>query len=155
MKHSLFILAIATTFMGGMTLIGCQSAAEKSEDAQTDVQDAREDLKEEQQDAALAAQEAANEQAWLAFKSDSEIKIKAHETRIEALKAEMKKTGKKMDAVYTKNMEALEQKNKDLRTRIESRNETETDWETFKREFNHDMDELGKAFNNLAVDNKN
>lgn len=26
-------------------------------------------------------------------------------------------------------------------------------WGTFKTEFNHDMDELGKAFNNLTVNN--
>jgi len=28
------------------------------------------------------------------------------------------------------------------------------EWETFKREFNHDMDELGKALKDLTVDNK-
>ena len=27
-------------------------------------------------------------------------------------------------------------------------------WEKFKAEFNHDMDELGKAFKDLSVDNK-
>ena len=155
MKHSLFILAVATTLMGGMTLTSCQSAAEKSEDAQSDVIDAREDLKDEQQDAAVAAQEAANEQEWLAFKSDAEMKIKDYEDRIVELKAKMKKSGKAMDALYTKNIEILDQKIKDIKTRMEARNNSESDWETFKREFNSDMEGIGKAFNNLAVDNKN
>jgi len=155
MKHSLFILAVATTVMGGMTLTGCQSAAQKSEDAQTDVLDAREDLKEEQQDAAVAAQEAANEQEWLAFKTDAELKIKGYEDRIVELKAKMKKSGKAMDALYEKNIEILDQKIKDMKTRMEARNNSESDWESFKREFNSDMDGIGKSLKDLTVDNKN
>ena len=27
------------------------------------------------------------------------------------------------------------------------------DWESFKKEFNHDMDELGKAFKNFSINN--
>jgi hypothetical protein len=30
----------------------------------------------------------------------------------------------------------------------------QTDWEKFKREFNHDMDELGKSLKDLTVNNK-
>jgi hypothetical protein len=30
----------------------------------------------------------------------------------------------------------------------------QSDWESFKREFNHDMDELGQALKDLTVDNK-
>jgi DNA-directed RNA polymerase subunit N (RpoN/RPB10) len=32
---------------------------------------------------------------------------------------------------------------------------SQSDWEAFKREFNHDMEELGKALKDLTVDNKN
>ncbi|MDZ4704578.1 MAG: hypothetical protein SH848_11650 [Saprospiraceae bacterium] len=154
MKNSLFILAVATTLMGGMTLTSCQSASQKSEDAQSDVIDAREDLRDEQKDAAVAAQEAANEQEWLAFKSDAEMKIKGYEDRIVELKANMKKSGKAMDALYAKNIEILDQKIKDMKTRIEARNNSESDWESFKREFNSDMDGLGKSLKDLSVDNK-
>lgn len=31
---------------------------------------------------------------------------------------------------------------------------SQSDWETFKREYNHDMDELGNALKDLTVDNK-
>jgi hypothetical protein len=34
------------------------------------------------------------------------------------------------------------------------KNDADSDWQSFKREFNHDMDELGNAFNNLTVNNK-
>jgi hypothetical protein len=30
----------------------------------------------------------------------------------------------------------------------------QSDWVSFKREFNHDMDEIGKAFEDLTIDNK-
>lgn len=156
MKYSLFILAIAITVMGGMTLTSCQSPAQKSEDAQTDVMDAREDLREEQQDAAVAAQEASNDQEWQAFKTDAELKIEGYEDRIDELKANMKKSGKTMDAIYEKNIDILDQKIKDIKTRMESRNtNTESDWESFKREFNSDMDGIGKSLKDLTVDNKN
>lgn len=155
MKKTIFSIAIAATLMTGIALTGCQSATQKSEDAQADVKDAKQDLQKEQQDAAMAAQEAANEQEWLAFKSNAEEKIRDNDARIVELKAKMKKSGKTMDAIYAKKIENLEQKNKDLKTKLESYGSTESDWESFKREFNHDMDELGQAFKDLTVDNKN
>ena len=30
----------------------------------------------------------------------------------------------------------------------------QSNWESFKREFNHDMDEIGQALKDLTVDNK-
>lgn len=34
------------------------------------------------------------------------------------------------------------------------KNDTSSDWKSFKEEYNRDMDELGQAFKNLTVDNK-
>ena len=31
---------------------------------------------------------------------------------------------------------------------------TAEEWKAFKREFNHDMDEFGKTFRDLTIDNK-
>lgn len=67
----------------------------------------------------------------------------------------MKKSGKTFDAMYEKNIMALEQKNKDLRTKISNYESNQSDWESFKREFNHDMDEQGQAIKDLTVNNKN
>lgn len=60
-----------------------------------------------------------------------------------------------LDPLYEKRIETLEQQNKDFRKKIEDYEKSQTDWEIFKREFNHDMDELGKALKDLTVDNKN
>nr|MBP8086991.1 hypothetical protein [Saprospiraceae bacterium] len=89
------------------------------------------------------------------FKSDAEIKIKENEVRIGELKVKMKKSGKTFDAMYEKNIIALEEKNKDLKTRIASYETNQSDWDAFTREFNHDMDELGQALKDLTVNNKN
>ena len=97
----------------------------------------------------------ANAEEWRVFKSDAEIKIKENEVRIGELKVKMKKSGKTFDAMYEKNIIALEQKNKDLRTKISNYESNQSDWEAFKREFNHDMDELGQAIKDLTVNNKN
>ena len=32
--------------------------------------------------------------------------------------------------------------------------DSKENWESFKTEFNHDMDELGNAFRDLTIDNK-
>lgn len=154
MKKSIFSLAIAATFMAGAIFTSCQSPAEKVEGAEAKVQDAKQDLKEVQKDANAEAQKAANAEEWRIFKSESEVKIRANETYIAELKEKMKRSGRALDAVYAKNIEALEQKNKDMRSRIDVYDKSQSNWESFKTEFGRDMDELGQALKNLAVDNK-
>jgi len=34
------------------------------------------------------------------------------------------------------------------------KNDADSDWQSFKREFNHDMDELGHSLKDFTVDNK-
>ena len=99
-------------------------------------------------------QKAADEKEWMDFKTASEVKIKENETRITELKAEMTKSGKKLDAAYEKKIVAEEEKNKALETRMTAYHTGQRDWAEFKREFNHDMDELGQALKDLTVNNK-
>ena len=154
MKKVIFMLAVSSMFIASTFLTSCQSETQKSDAAQTKVQDAKEDLKEAQTDAAVAAQKAANAEEWKAFKTESEAKIKANEVRIAELKDKMKTSGKTMDTVYSKNVDLLEQRNKDLKNRMDAYEKGQSDWESFKREFNHDMDELGQALKDLTVNNK-
>jgi chromosome segregation ATPase len=141
--------------LGHAVFSGCQSSAEKMDSANQKVEDAREDLKDAQQDASVVAVKVANAEEWAAFKAESEIAIKDNQVRIDDLKIKMKKPGQTFDAMYARNIENLEQKNKDLKTRIGAYEANQSDWESFKREFNHDMDELGKALRDLTVNNKN
>lgn len=148
MKAIIFALAAAASVVGGISFSGCQTAAQREEAAQDKLEasQAVEDAK---------AIKVANAKEWQEFKSEFEAKIQDNEVRIVELKEKMKKSGKTMDQVYSQRIEALEQKNKDLRIRIANFDQSQTDWESFKREFNHDMDEIGKALKDLTVDNKN
>jgi len=141
--------------MAGVFSPSCQSSAEKSDAADAKVIDAKQDLKDAQQDAVVAAQKAATAEELAAFKSDSELRIIAVDKEIALLKQKMRVAGKKVDASYEESIKALEQKNKDLKNRMDNySNNAQSDWESFKREFNHDMDELGNAMKDLTVNNK-
>ncbi len=153
MNKLIYAVAISM-FMAGTLFTSCQSASQKEDEAQEDVQDAKEDLQEAQEEANLQAQKAANAEEWRVFKSDAEIKITKNENRVAELKVQVKKPGKTFDEVYSKRIDVLEQQNKDLKARMVTYESNQSEWESFKREFNHDMDELGNALNDLTVNNK-
>ncbi len=155
MIKTIFRFASMALFLASVSFSSCQSSGEKSDAADAKVKDAKQDLQEAQKDAAVAATKAANAEQWRLYKVDTEMQIKNNETLIAELKAKMKASGKKIDAQYAASVDALEQKNKDLKNRMDAYgNNTQSDWESFKREFSHDMDELGKALKDLTVNNK-
>jgi hypothetical protein len=152
MKNVIIIAGIYTTLLAGTFMLGCQSPAEKVDEATTKVENAQENLKEVKQDANTKI--AANAEEWKIFKTETEAKIKSNEVYIADLKQQMKKTGKNFDAMNSKKIDSLETKNTTMRTKIEDYDKNLSDWETFKREFNHDMAELGQALKDFTVNNK-
>ena len=56
--------------------------------------------------------------------------------------------------MFESNIETLEKRNAELRTKFANYEASQSDWEAFKREFNSDMDGIGKSLDDLAVDNK-
>ena len=155
MIKAIFKVTSIAMVTAGMFFTSGESSAQKSDKADAKVLDAKQDLKEAQNDATVAAQKAASAEEWKVFKSEIDVKIKENDMQIAKLKAKMKSSGKKLDAVYVENIDVLEQKNKDLKNRLDAYgNNTQNGWDSFKREFNHDMDELGKALKDLTVNNK-
>ncbi|MES2575848.1 MAG: hypothetical protein V4572_12965 [Bacteroidota bacterium] len=153
MKKTIFTLII-TMFVAAITFVSCKpstkeeiEAKENVLEAEAEVQEAKEDLSE--------ARKQANADEWQEFKDDMNDAINKNDARIAELKLEMKRTGKSVDAKYEKSIDDLEQKNKHLKIKMESyKNDVNSDWQSFKREFNHDMDELGSALKDLTVNNK-
>lgn len=154
MKRTIFILSGTIALMAGVFFTSCQSTAQKQDAAQAKVQEARQDLNAAKQDANAIGQELATAEEWAAFKSESEVKIRDNEVRINELTVRMNKPGETFDELYAKKIANLELQNKEMRTRLTAYEKSQTNWESFKREFNHDMDELGKALKDLTVDNK-
>jgi len=154
MKKKIFFLAI-TTFIVGTTLVGCKPTTKEEIESQEKVDVAKQNLKDAKDSLAVSKKEATAEQ-WQTFKNQTDSVISYNEVQIAELKLKMQKTGKSVDAKYQKNIDILEQKNKDLKVKVDTyKNDANSDWQSFKREFNHDMNEIGQAFKDVTVDNKN
>ena len=118
----------------------------KAAAARKDVAEAQKDLKEAKTDSAADFQK---------FKKDAEQKISDNQKKIAELKAKKSTDSKELKEKYDKKVLALEQKNNDLKKKIEGCNNTKTStWTSFKREFNHDMDELVTSIKNIGSDKK-
>ena len=154
MKNVIFMIAAVLALAAGTFVSSCDTPAQKVDKAETNLDDAKQDLKDAKSDANAEARKAALAEEWRVFKGEAEMKIKTNEARIAELKSKMKTSGKALDALYAKSVDALEERNKALQARIDAYGKGQSDWDVFKREFNHDMDGLGQAFTDLTVNNK-
>jgi len=150
----IFTVVIATA-IAATSFTSCNSTKEKVENAENKVEDAKQNLKDVVKDSITDAQKAATAYEWKMFKNDADATIKNNEIRIKDLKAKMKKSDAAADVAYSKMVDDLEQQNQNLKLKIDNYDKNHSDWESFKREFNHDVDGLGKAFKDLTIKNKN
>mgnify|MGYP003489417053 FL=1 len=154
MKRSIFTLAIVT-FAVGSIVMSCKPNTEKEQAAQESVDSAKVAVAEAEEDLD-DARRAATAEEWQAFKDSTNAKIDENNAEIAKLKLKIKKTGKDIDEAYQRNIDTIEQRNKNLKTKMDSyKNDVNSDWKSFKREFNHDMDELGESLKDFTVNNKN
>jgi len=147
------MLAIAMLITSG-SFIGCQSPTEKKEAAEKDLQEAKQDVREAQQEVVDSLHRAATVAEYEAFKADAQVRIKRNNDRIAELRVKRSKPGKAMDEYYETRIVALEKRNRELKEEIDSYDRSRSDWGEFKREFNHDMNEIGEAIEDLFEDNK-
>lgn len=137
-----------------IALTSCQSPEQRVENAEDNVASAQEQLEEAKENKAIADREAAQQEEWRKFRAETDLKIQENEVRIAELRNKMKTAGNKMDAVYAAKIDDLEKRNVAIRKWLDDYEQSHSDWGAFKEEFNHDMDELGQALKDLAVDNK-
>lgn len=69
------------------------------------------------------------------------------------LKRKQYDKGTFMDPAREKKIADLEARNKTLQGRIDDYEKYHSNWESFKREFNHDMEEIGKSIKDIANNN--
>lgn len=139
--------------LSGTIFTGCQSEAKREASVRNTVLEANQDLQDWQNDTDEEARRAANAAAWKRFKYDAELTIENNEYRISELRIKLKKPATTPDPLFVNKIEKLEQQNKDLKRRIKDYREDQGDWESFKLDFNHDMDTLGKALKDLRFEN--
>jgi hypothetical protein len=81
--------------------------------------------------------------------------IDKNEARINELKQSMDDSGKSANAEYERRIDALKEKNDSLKVKMNAyKNDANSDWQSFKSEFNHDMDQLGESLKGFTVKNK-
>jgi hypothetical protein len=89
------------------------------------------------------------------FKVKAEKQIEANKKQIAVLKHKKQTGTKEANAKYDKDVAALEQKNGELRVRIDTADDTPTSgWDAFKQGFNNSMEDLGCAMKNVGTCNK-
>lgn len=154
MKRSLLFLAIITLVAGSITTTLGQTPDRKSAKARENLQEAKKDVAKAKKDVAQAKKDSIAE--YKTFKKKAEIKIEENEKRIAALKGKMSTLNEKEKIAFREKINELEMKNKTLRKRLADyrADERHAKWASFKSEFNHDMNELGKAIKDFTIKNK-
>ncbi len=144
MKKSL-ALSIAAIIVAGTIITSCDSPKEKVEAAQENVTESSKDL-DDANKAYLADVET--------YRVATNERIAANNKTLEDLKVSVNKDKAKVKAEYNVKIAELEKKNADMKKKMDDYKAVEKDkWESFKQEFNHDMDGLGDAFKDLTVKN--
>lgn len=95
------------------------------------------------------------ESDFLEYKAQASAKLSDNDYSIIEFKSliEQKNGNAKQD--YDKTIAQLEAKNTELKSNLEDYKEGSRDhWESFKAEFDYDMTELGKAFQEVAANNR-
>jgi len=131
----------------------CNSAAKKEEKAANEVEQAEKDLQDAQASQDSIKMKGTRDEEQTAFRNLSDTRIQENEDRITGLRADMKKSNKKVDEFYEEKIDRLDKENKRIKNRVSSYKGDDGNWESFKREVNYDMEELGKSFNDFTVKN--
>jgi hypothetical protein len=144
MKRSIYTLAFAL-LITGTTLVSCkQSTNEETVEVKTD-----------DEGNAVMVNNTTQNKEWEEFKMTTDSAINKNEVRIGELKVKMKETGNSIDSTYQRKIDQLERKNQDMKMKMDNyKMDASENWESFKREFNHDMNELGNALKDITIDNK-
>jgi hypothetical protein len=146
MKKSIYTLATAL-LITGTTLVSCKENTEnKGEEVEVITND---------EGNSLMVKSATQNKEWEAFKVNTDSLINKNDMRIAELKVKMNNTGKAADSTYKNKIAQLEERNAAMKVKIQSyKDDSSQNWDSFKTEFNHDMNELGSALKDLTVDNK-
>lgn len=142
----------ASLFVAGAMFTACNSPEKKVDKAWEKAEDAKEDLSDAKEDLAKARQDSVDDVAkykviWANQISKNEDLIAEYRLTIDKMKDKEAKAKAKKDA------DELERKNNEMKAKLE-KSDKDSNWDKFKREFEYDMDQLGKSIADLFKDNK-
>ncbi len=146
MKKSI-LMSSATALLAITMLSSCNTPAQKVENAQQNVSEANQDLEDANEEYTRDMEN---------YRRETNEKIAANNKSIAEFNSRIQDKKNVAKTEYQNTIIALEQKNTDLKKRMdEYKEDGKENWEKFKIEFNHDMEKLGQAFKDLTVKNTN
>jgi hypothetical protein len=164
MKTKILTLTIRI-FMAGILITSCgKKSKQDAKNVKEDVKELNKDLKEGAIHTAEEIKIAVTEE-WEKFKTASEKTIQNTEDKIKNLRERIAKANKNQREKLNRRLDSLEQKNINLKDKlvvrtnkfkenmVEFNENAKENQKKFEREFNHDMDELGKSLKDVFKDN--
>jgi len=130
----------------GVIFTSCNTAAEKVDNAEEKSIKADEDFNSAKEEYLADIEN---------FKKETNAKIDANNLTIADFKVKIATSKKDAQVYYQEQIAILEQKNIAMKEKMDAYQESGKDnWESFKTEFNKDMNDLGEAFKNFTVKNE-
>jgi transcriptional regulator of heat shock response len=144
-KKSILLLAVLSLISANI-LTGCDTPAEKVENAQANVDNAKQNL------------DKANDEYLVDIENYRKItaeKIAANDKSIAEFNARIENQKKEAREEYKNKIAALEQKNTDMKKKMDDyKAQGKDNWEIFKSDINHDMDDISNGFTDLKKNEK-
>lgn len=145
MKNLILIPAISILMIGA-SLTGCNSAAEKVENAETKVNEADENLDK-------AYKEYLEE--VVRYREEKAEYLAANQKSIEEFKSQIREERNDLSVEYLAKISDLEKRNAAMKIKMDNYKESGKEkWILFRDEFTHDMQELSQAVKNLTINNQ-
>jgi hypothetical protein len=147
----MMITLAVTMVIGGLIFSGCNTQTRKIDYSIANGAESTQDLKKGMKEVSEELKNALNVQDWLIFKKVSEFKIRDNDIRIAELKVKMQRRGMKPDPMYRKKLNGLENVNLEMKKKLRVYSENQYEWNSYKNEFKHDLDQLGQTLTDLTV----
>jgi len=152
MKKNILFAVLTISVIAGIIFTASWSSTQKQKDDRTNNMFTNPELASAEEDANVTAKTAATPEVWETFRSESGMKVRENEIRITELNMKVNSPGEKSDILYKRKIAILELQNNDMKARLEAYEKVQSDWATFKLEFNHEMFSVQQALKDLIVD---
>ncbi|MGZ3862261.1 MAG: sll1863 family stress response protein [Bacteroidia bacterium] len=150
-KRTLVTVGIAYV-MAACALLACNSPEEKVEKAKEDVREEKADVTKAEQNLNKAEEDYNLEIED--YRRQTAEEYEANQKSINEFNERISKQKKEARDEYKAKIAELNRKNADMKKRMDDyKANGKEDWQSFKREFRHDMDELRQSLKDLGKDN--
>lgn len=144
MKTMMRILLISMVVTGTL-LTGCNSSADRDGHSHEGMEEGMDDASDAMHEIGHDASRSVSE-----FRHDAEMKIDEYEASMADLRVKMANEKAENKAAFERKLSQLEQKTKEMKSRLKEYKETgEDEWTTFKTEFERDLDGVGTSISNF------